>query len=226
MEARVLYGVLSAVLLASSAACGLPFGGTVGPAGDGGGAYRAGLDALDRGAFADAEAALRSAAACGSDGEAATAFLLLASLHQDPRYPEAHPDSAALMAARFLHLPDTRPEGRRLAETLYVLALDHGGDPGVRPEPGRALVDAGGGCRSDVSGGRSLPLPVLSETPYAFRLRRAEARADSLALRLDALARDRGATQGRVEELEAELARIRRLLQEPDTAAGGPPPAP
>ncbi len=212
-------------LLLAAGACGLPLGGGAGPAGGGGDRFQAGMEALDRGAFEEADAALRATAACGADGEAQTALLLLASLHQDPRFPRAHPDSAALMAARFLHLPGTRPEGRRLAEALYVLALDHGGDPGLRPAAGRALLEVGPGCRSAVRADGARALPVLSTPPYGLRLRRAEARADSLARRLDGLSRDGGAARARVEELEAELARIRRLLQEPDTVAG-PPPAP
>lgn len=212
------------LLAALAAACAIP--GTSGnepgpldPSGRAESAYDRGLLHLAEGAFPAADSALRVAASrCPTTGDGPAALLLLASLHQDPRNPAAHPDSAAVMAARYLSLPVGTSEGRRLAEGLYVQALDRGADPGLRPA-GPWPVDGEGRCQEPSREGDDdrLTLPVLTTTPYAHRLRELEARLDSLR-------GVHGSVHRRVGELEAELARIRRLLQQPDTAAAGAPP--
>ena len=95
-----------------------------------------GLAQMADGDFAAAEMAFRDAASrceSGSDGRHALLFLTFLAL--DPRNPAAHPDSAALMAARFLNLPGNTREETLEAEALYVTALDYGADPELRIDP-------------------------------------------------------------------------------------------
>lgn len=235
---RAACALAALVLLA---ACGLPWSGRdpepaieAGPVaeevaperevvfrGDRGAFYR-GLRLLDQRRFLAADSALREALVpCDGGTEVGTALLLLSSLHQDPRNAAAEPDSAALMAARYLHLSGTPEAGRRLAEGLYVQALDRGGDPALRPgtyTPGVGLLSARCGSAGRARGG-VVDLPELENPPWAVRVREVEGRLDSLAVVHDAAHR-------RVMELEAELERIRRLLQDPDTGRAGPPGGP
>lgn len=183
------------------------------------GAFYRGLRLLQEGRFEAADSALRAALApCDGGEEVGTALLLLASLQQDPRNPRAEPDSAALMAARYLHLSGTPESGRRLAAGLYVQALDRGGDPGLRPgtyTPEMGLLSRRCGSSGRARGG-PVDLPELDAPPWAQRLRKVEDRLDSLTAVHDDARR-------RVVELEAELERIRRLLQDPDTGRVAPP---
>ncbi|MEQ8329392.1 MAG: hypothetical protein RH859_02900 [Longimicrobiales bacterium] len=194
--------------------------GTGGPGRPGAADAPAGDGAPGPGHFASADSTLRNAASpCASSPGGRRALLLLALLHQDPRNPLADPDTAALMAARYLHLPGTPDHERRLAEGLYVVALDQGADPGLRPDPAAPGPGLGaGGCLGD---GPDAPvsLPVLSTRPRALQVR-------DLTLRVDSLGAVNGALRGRVDALEAELDRIRRLLQATDTVGAGAGPLP
>ena len=88
------------------------------------------------GDFAGAEQAFRDAASrCESGSDGRRALLFLSFLALDPRNPTAHPDSAALMAARFLNLPGNTREETLEAEALYITALDYGADPELRIDP-------------------------------------------------------------------------------------------
>jgi hypothetical protein len=120
------------------------------------------------------------------------------------------------MAARYLTAADAPPLGRRLAEGMWIQALDRGADPGLRPadEPGGASS-----CPA-IRTADSPALPTLESRRYSELLQETADRLDSLAAVHRQALRE-------VAELEAELARIRRLLQEPDTlvAEPGRPPS-
>ena len=73
--------------------------------------FDSGLALMANGDFAGAETAFRDAASrCESGSEGRRALLFLSFLALDPRNPAAHPDSAALMAARYLNLPGNTQE--------------------------------------------------------------------------------------------------------------------
>ncbi|MCK5651804.1 MAG: hypothetical protein KAJ42_10520, partial [Gemmatimonadetes bacterium] len=98
--------------------------------------FDAGLALMADGDFAGAEMDFRDAATrCESGSDGRRALLFLSFLALDPRNPTAHPDSAALMAARFLNLPGKNREETLEAEALYITALDHGADPELRIDP-------------------------------------------------------------------------------------------
>lgn len=203
-----------AVFLALSAAACSVIGGR--PASTGPSPYRSGVTSLAQGDFAGADSLFRaSAARCESGREGRRALLFLSLLAQDPRNPDAQADTAALMAARFLYLPDGTPEEDLEAEALYVSALDRGANPGLRPDP-RAPGLASRFDHCDVPAWTEpLTLPVLDRPTSLLLL---ELEADRKALR------ERNATLTRtVDELQAELERIRRLLQLPDTGSIPPP---
>jgi hypothetical protein len=174
--------------------------------------FRRGLRLLGEGRFAAADSTLRRVVArCARRDEVERAFLALASLHLDARNPAAQPDSAALMAARYLTAADAPPLGRRLAEGMWIQALDRGADPGVPPgDESRGAPPCSASRTVD-----SPALPTLESRRYAELLEETSNRLDSLAAAHREALRE-------VAELEAELARIRRLLQEPDTLAVGP----
>lgn len=173
--------------------------------------YENGLSLLAEGDFEGADEAFReSAASCESGREGRRAILFLSLLELDPRNPNAHPDSAALMAMRFLFLPLSPPAEALQAEGLYVAALDRGADPGLRPDPespGFAIRFER--CGEPVPSGEEPPLPVL-DRPTSSLLQRLDAERSSLTARNEALQRT-------VEELQAELERIRGLMKLPDT---------
>lgn len=170
-----------------------------------------GMGFLAIGEWAAADSTLRVAAsACGPEG--LDALLLLSALQQDPRNPRANPDSAALMAARHILRTGGMSRDRLMAEGLYLQALDRGGDPSLRPDG--SWPDEGNCPTVDPD---PLRLPDLPAPALSRRLVLAQSRLDSL----HALHQ---ADQARIGELEAELARIRRLLQRPDTSRlGGRP---
>jgi len=174
--------------------------------------FRRGLRLLGEGRFAAADSTLREVVArCARRDEAERAVLALASLHLDARNPAAQPDSAALMAARYLTAADVPPLGRRLAEGMWIQALDRGADPGVRPgDESRGAPPCPASRTVDAPA-----LPTLESRRYSDLLQEASSRLDSLAAVHREALRE-------VAELEAELARIRRLLQEPDTLVVGP----
>lgn len=190
-----------AVLSALAWGCA-PAGETPAPA-DGG--LTPGARALADGDYAAAMAQLREVASrCESGDRGRRAVLLLASAALDPRNPDASAADGARLAVHFLRLPETAPEERRVAETFYLLARGYGA-PAADTLAAPAGVAAGLAPRFDSCGtpgaleeGASYGrLPELPDSSYVARYR---AERDRLA--------------ARVHALEAELARIRALLQE------------
>lgn len=179
---------------------------------------------LEAGRYEAAAAALREVASrCESGERGRHALLLLAALDLDPRNAEAEPDSAALMAARFLYLPGLPVAERPLGETLYVLALDRGGDPDLRPTEGEGgLAERFSDCGEPVSG-RVVTLPVLPTSQEGESIVELEAERDSAVARATELASENEALEARVAELEAELERIRRILRARPDTTGAPP---
>lgn len=178
--------------------------------------YQTGVLRFAEGNFQAAERAFReSAAYCSSGREGRRAILFLSLLELDPRNPDADPDSAALMAASFLFVPNAPTDEVLEAEGLYLTALDRGADPDLRPDP----ATSGLAVRFDRCG-ESYPLtevralPVL-ERPAAEVTRSLYEEQRSLRARNEALQRT-------VEELQAELERIRGLLRRPDTTTVRP----
>ncbi|MGW8265070.1 MAG: hypothetical protein ACWGSQ_01815 [Longimicrobiales bacterium] len=182
--------------------------------------YQSGLSLLAEGDFEGADEAFReSAASCESGREGRRAILFLSLLELDPRNPNAHPDSAALMAMRFLLLPVSPPAEALQAEGLYVAALDRGADPGLRPDPESSeFAIRFERCSEPVSSVEQPPLPVLAR-PTSSVLQGLYAERAALAARNEALQRT-------VEELQAELERIRGLMKLPDTTRVRRPPGP
>lgn len=192
--------------------------------------YRTGVLRLSEGDFTGAEQAFReSASRCESGREGRRALLFLSLLTQDPRNPEAQPDSAALMAARFLNLPNNTPDEVLEAEALYMAALDRGADPDLRIDPAApGLAVRFGGCDEPFPPREERPLPVL-DNPTSLLLQSLDAEKQALADQNEALRRS-GAAERRtladqnealrltIEELQAELQRLRRLLRLPDTS--------
>lgn len=182
---------------------------------------------VEVGSWDRAERLLRQLASrCENGEEGRRSMLLLTSLLLDPRNPSAIPDSAALMASRYLGLPDAAPLGRPLAEALYVLALELGADPGLRPGPHAgvgALATRFSDCGASPGSEGPLLLPTLEREPLARRLVALRHERDSLAAREppeDGQLRARNRVlEGRVAELEAELERIRGILRGRDTTS-------
>lgn len=161
---------------------------------------------------AAAEAFRESAASCQSGRQGRRAILFLSLLALDPRNPESEPDSAALMAASFLQLPNVPREELLEAEGLYLAALDRGADPELRPDPETSgLAPRFERCGEPVPIWSARELPVL-DRPTSGVIQGLEAERNALRTRNEALQRT-------VEELQAELERIRGLLRRPDTAA-------
>lgn len=194
--------------------------------------FDSGLSHLADGDFAGAEQTFRRAASrCESGSDGRRSLLFLSFLALDPRNPAAHPDSAALMAARFLNLPSKTLEETLEAEALYITALDHGADPELRvhPEnPGFAVRF--GGCDQPFPVGFYRPTPVL-ENPTSGRLRSLEEERDSLTLQNQQLRYttrqlrlSSDSLQAQVDTLQAELNRIRQLIRLPDTSVVRRPP--
>lgn len=190
------------------------------------GPYHTGLVHLDGGNFPGAEQAFReSASHCESGDEGRRALLFLSFLALDPRNPAAHPDSAALMAARVLNLPNKTPEETLEAEALYVAALDRGADPELRLNPAApGLAVRFGGCDEPFTPRVVRPLPVLDH-PTAAILQRSGAERSALEdenreLRLTVEKKDATLEELRltIEGLQAELLRIRELMKLPDTS--------
>lgn len=173
--------------------------------------YHRGLLDLAKGDFARADSAFReSAARCESGREGRRALLFLSFLALDPRNPEAHADSAAIMAARFLNLPNSMPEETLEAEALYVAALDRGADPDVWVDSAAPdLAVRFENCDEPLLPRSLRPLPVLGN-PTSTLLGTLEAERDSLVSQNQAL-------HLTIEELQAELERIRELIRVPDT---------
>ena len=177
-----------------------------------------GIEALAAGDYAEAGTRLRDVASqCEAGAPGRRAVLLLATAALDPRNPDASPRDGARLAAYYLDLPGAEAGDRLVAETLYLLARGFGAAPGDSVQDTAAervvqgLAPRFGACRAEVVGegaGTERPLPTLPDTAYPSR---------SLA--------ERERLAARVTALEAELRRIRALLQEgvvPDTSRDGP----
>ena len=193
--------------------------------------FDTGLAHLADGDFAAAEMEFRDAASrCESGRDGKRGVLFLSFLALDPRNPAAHPDSAALMAVRFLNLPDITREETMEAEALYITALDYGADPELRLDP----VDPGlavrfGGCDQPFPPRDHRPLPVL-DSPTSGLLKSLDDERGTLTqanqqlrFTIQQLRRGSDSLQAQVDTLEAELDRIRRLIRLPDTAIVRPP---
>lgn len=220
---------LTVIVALLAGACGLLPRGGEGPAPEP--PYIRAATMLEAGRYPEASVALREIASrCESGDRGRHALLLLAALDLDPRNPEAEPDSAALMAARFLSLPDLPVDERPLGQTLYVLALDRGGDPGLRPGP----TDGPGGmarrfseCHRDEPVPASIvALPVLPEGGGGESMLELQGERDSAVARARELTDQNRALRARVAELETELARIRSILRARPDTTGGPPLVP
>jgi len=174
--------------------------------------YDTGVVRLSEGHFSAADSAFRETASrCESGSRGRKALLFLALLHQDPRNPDAVPDTAALMAGRILQLPGASRDERAQAEALYVSALERGADPRLRPDPGApGLAHRFEWC-DDSAPPRPEAAAVFPEPPRSASLKGLRAERDSLAGQNQKLSRT-------VAELQAELERIRKLLRLPDTS--------
>lgn len=168
-----------------------------------------GIRALEAGEYEAAAGRLGwLASRCESGLLGRRALLLLATAALDPRNPDASPDRAARLTAHVLGLPGADPEDRVVAEALYLLSLELGG----RVPVAEGGAGSGGGhaegdlafrfqdCRiADAEGSTPPPqLPTLPGSPMALLYAQIRVERDSL--------------QARVTELEAELARIREIL--------------
>lgn len=87
---------------------------------------------------------------CESGEAGSEAVLLLASQELNPRNPDRSPQAAAQLAARYLQISSASPTSLRVAESLYLLALDLGANPVESPfasipasDPGAADDRAG-----------------------------------------------------------------------------------
>jgi hypothetical protein len=190
--------------------------------------FETGLASLAEGDFTNAELRFREAASrCESGRDGKRSVLFLSFLALDPRNPAAHPDSAALMAARFLNLPGISREETMEAEALYVTALDYGADPGLRLDPvNPGLAVRFGDCDQPFPPRDNRPLPVL-DNPTSGRLKSLDEERGTLSqanqqLRytVQQLRHRSDSLQAQVDTLGAELTRIRRLIRLPDTVVG------
>ena len=193
--------------------------------------FDAGLALMADEDFAGAELAFRDAASrCESDSDGRRALLFLSFLALDPRNPVAHPDSAALMAARVLNLPGNTREETLEAEALYLTALDHGADPELRVDPTNpGFAVRFGDCDQPFPPRVDRPLPLL-KSPTSGLLRSLDEERGTLTqenqqLRytIRQLRNASDSLEAQVDSLEAELERIRQLIRLPDTSVVRPP---
>lgn len=190
------------------------------------GPYYTGLQHLAEGDFGEADLAFReSASRCESGTEGRRSLLFLSFLALDPRNPDAQPDSAALMAARVLNLPNKTPEETMEAEALYVTALDRGADPDLRLDPATpGFAVRFGGCDQPFPPRVTRPLPTLA-SPTASILESSAGERGTLEEENQALrtkVQEQAMTveelQLALEGLQAELKRLRDLMRLPDTS--------
>lgn len=195
------------------------------------------VEALERESYESARLELLSLAArCEAGEHGRDALLLLAVSELDPMNPFGSPDEAARLAAAYLELPDPDVRDALLARATYRLAVDLGGvvhDSVTGASRRRAPPVAE---RFEACEGRPLlpvpaPLPTTPELTTAARLAalRTDLQAKSTSLSASARERDdlrmRTTTlQARIDELEAELDRIKALLR--DGAVGSSRRAP
>jgi len=194
--------------------------------------FEVGLARLADGDFGGANLTFRDLASrCESGAQGRRSLLFLSFMALDPRNPAAHPDSAALMAERFLNLPNKTLEGTLEAEALYITALDYGADPDLRIDPANpGFAVRFGGCDQPFPPRSVRPLPTL-ESSTVGRLRVLGMEKDSLTVQnqqlrytIRRLRVTSDSLQAQVDTLQAELARIRQLIQLPDTSVVRRPP--
>lgn len=184
-----------------------------------------------------------AASACPGTDSAVEALLLLSVLHLDPRFPGRDPETAARYAARVIWRDLVPAPELEMARGLYLAALELGAPPlaGDEAEGGVGVSPRAPGLER-ISNGQAwslvaLPVPRCPGVDGARRTAAALPRhpgpvlARSIGLAraaldsIDAAAPGQEEAEGteptseeerlraRVEQLEAELSRIRRLLR-------------
>jgi hypothetical protein len=187
--------------------------------------FDTGLALMADGDFAGAEMVFRDASSrCESGSDGRRALLFLSFLALDPRNPAAHPDSAALMAGRFLNLPGNTREETLEAEALYITALDYGADPELRIDPvNPGLAVRFGDCDQPFPPRDDRPLPILDNPTSGLLKSLDEERGNltqanqQLRYTVRQLRQASASLQAQVDTLNAELERIRKLIRLPDT---------
>jgi hypothetical protein len=194
--------------------------------------YEHALTLLEQNNVIGAERVLRQvASSCENGDEGRRALLLLSSLWLD-RHPRADPDSAALLAGRFLTLPEADVVELAMARAVYLLALELGADETLRPsriDNPNALAVRFSNCDQGEPP-VVVSLPELGRESLSATVRRLQAERDSLKQTATALGDGSRALEQRVQELQAELRnaqseieRMRRLLGGRDTTTVRPP---
>ena len=194
------------------------------------GSYDRAVSALDRG---DYPAARRELAwlvgRCESGATGRRALLLFASAELDARNAAGSADEGARLARAYLEVSPPEDPYAPVARTLYLLALDLVGAPGYVPHKVDAveaspvvLAERFGQCDATVKPQASVLVPEPTGTSTGARIgalqAELEARTDSLSVARTNLS----AQAKKIEELEAEIERIRKLLR----GGGGAPPSP
>ncbi len=200
--------------------------------------FETALSALDQSDFAAARTDLEwLVSRCEAGAKGRSALLLLASAELDPLNPRGSPAEAARLAGAYLNLPRTAPSEVPLARTLYLLAVDR--EPPSERRGGMGDLHAESAGVDSAAAEGPLPLakrfekcdahgppqasgivPEYPGTTTAERLTRLEAelsaRSDSLArahARIADQAKEIADQANSIEELQAEIARIRKLLK-------------
>lgn len=195
-----------------------------------------GLVALDASEWSEAQVALnRVARQCESGTTGTDALLLLSTAHLHPANPGRNVALAARYAAHVIRLPDVDAVRLELAESLYLTALDAGApEPPQTPRTAPGAAPRFSACDEEATVASLQPraLPRHPGIPVAQQLAASRSRADSLAAVVDSVGaatdrvvivrgeqqREGGGAEvdrlrSRVQALEAELDRIRRLLR-------------
>jgi hypothetical protein len=220
-------GALLALVL-PLAACA-PLGGRVFPVSEPETRYTRAVLALDR---RDYQAAREDLAwlvgRCEAGPSGRRALLLLASAELDVRNASGSAGEAARLAKAYLDLSPPEDPEAPIARTLYLLAMDLVGAPGYVPHQ----VDASGAgavsvaerfeeCDATGRPQASVVAPEHLGTTTGARIAGLQAELDA---RTDSLSEARAglaAQAQKIQELEAEIERIRRLLR-----GGGDSPPP
>jgi hypothetical protein len=142
------------------------------------------------------------------------ALLALAALEVDPRNPERRPEAAAELLARYLGI-EAAPEWTvPVAESLYLVALELGG------EPAAARVEADAAREAELRPeaptrhlpqlpGPTVPARLAAAGEAQDRLREER---DEVQRRLQQLERQMAARDSVIRVRDQEIERIRRLI--------------